>query len=278
MAFAKRRQARVIRTQDDDEDENPQMNSSPAAASSNSTSSRMHSPFHSYTSNDLWNYSLYSTLASTTTFAVSKSKPFKESSLRQSIAASDHDDTTSNDGSATSKPAIRQVDFGPPKFKKRRPAKIASRLSFGPGEIISGDAAEALDDELFTPKKSGVRRKVVPSSLRISLDGRNGWEGPQVPKEELVERPRYSRDYLQELKGSTPSTPKEMQGAPTPESEKGLDASELEGALIVGTEDTGRAYIPTEAEIAEKKERRHRLAQEQDFISLDSGPDRKSVV
>lgn len=97
-----------------------------------------------------------------------------------------------------------------------------------------------------------------------------------MPKEEsLVERPRYSRDYLEELKGSTPSTPKEMLGAPTPpgdEESNGLDASELEGAMIVDTEDTGRAYIPTEAEIAEKKERRHRLAQEQDFISLDSGP------
>lgn len=276
MSFAKRKtKARVIRTNDDEEDDAP-MRSSPATGTANTTTSRRQPYLHFSTSNKLGNISLHVSTVNAPKSAVQNSKPFKQSSLRQSIAISDHDDTTSNDGSVTSKPAIREVDFGPsrPATKKKRPAKAASRLSFGPEEIISGDAAEALDEELFTPKKTG--RKIEPSSLRISLNGRDGWDGPASgPRDEAEQRPRYSRDYLQELKGSTRSTPKEMQGAPTPEaeSEEGLDASELEGAMIVDTEDTGRAYIPTEAEIAEKKARRHRLAQEQDFISLESGPD-----
>lgn len=274
MSFAKRKtKARVIRTNDDEEDDIP-LSSSPATGSANTTTSRRQPPLHSRHANSLIIIANIPDIVTAPASSVQKSKPFKQSSLRQSIAISDHDDTTSNDGSVISKPAIREVDFGPsrPATKKKRPAKVASRLSFGPGEIISGDAAEALDEELFTPKKTG--RKIEPSSLRISLDGTDGWEGPSTgPKDEAEQRPRYSRDYLQELKGSTPSTPKEMQGAPTPESVKGLDASELEGAMIVDTEDIGRAYIPTEAEVAEKKERRHRLAQEQDFITLDSGPD-----
>ncbi len=184
---------------------------------------------------------------------------------------------TSEDGAPVPKPEIREVDFGPSKPRgnkaessKRKP-KIASRLSFGPGKIISGEDADALDEE-FAPKKL-AGRNIEPSSLRINLGGE--WEGPASgPPEE--ERPRYSRDYLNELKGSTPSTPKEMQGAPqlgdAMEEDKGLDVSELEGAMIVDNEESGSAYIPTDAEIAEKKERRARLAQEQDFISLDSGP------
>lgn len=85
------------------------------------------------------------------------------------------------------------------------------------------------------------------------------------------ERPTYSKDYLDELKSATPNAPKSLRGLhPTAEDEDVLDISELEGAMIVDTnEKSSPAIIPGEAEIREKKERRARLAHEQDFISLN---------
>lgn len=161
--------------------------------------------------------------------------------------------------------------------KKKKPA--SSRLSFGPGEIISGDAAEALeDDEAFTPKKSTMERRVVEGNAfrkSISL--------PVRSNEDDEERPTYSKDYLNQLKSSTPTTPKDLQTLhATAEDEEMLDASELAGATIVDVADFGTtssaAYIPTEAEIKEKKERRARLAHEKDFISLnDDRDDRRQI-
>jgi hypothetical protein len=149
-------------------------------------------------------------------------------------------------------------------------------LSFGPGEIISGDAAEALeDDELFTPKKATLGRRVIESNaLRKSLPA---YQIPIRGGDDEDDKPMYSKDYLNELKSSTPSTPKDLRAlSATADDDEGLDESELEGAMIVDTEGLSStiAAIPTEAEIREKKERRARLAHEQDFISLkDAGPD-----
>jgi hypothetical protein len=157
--------------------------------------------------------------------------------------------------------------------KKKKTA--SSRLSFGPGEIISGDAAEALEDsELFTPKKSTLGRRVIESNaLRKSLPA---YKIPIRGSEDEDERPIYSKDYLNELKSSTPSTPKDLRAlSVTADDEDGFDESELDGAMIVDTEhnlsSASGIAIPTEAEIREKKERRARLAHEQDFISLNDG-------
>lgn len=150
---------------------------------------------------------------------------------------------------------------------KRKP-KAATRLSFGPGEIISGDAAEALDEELFQPKKTIPRRGIDLGASRLSLGARYGDDDGEE------QRPKYSKDYLNELKESTPTTPKDLLES-APLEDEGLDASELEGAMIVDTDETKpteTAYIPSATEIAEKKERRARLAHEQDFISLEPGP------
>lgn len=184
-------------------------------------------------------------------------KPFKKSSLRQSIA---FDDQEENDVSNENKPTI-----GRSNSTLRKKKATSSRLSFGPGEIISGDAAEALeDDETFTPKKSGFGRRVIESNaLRKSLPIPN-----KERKEDDEERPTYSKDYLNELKSSTPSTPKDLQSLQSGIEDGGLDTSELEGAMIIETE-AEPAYIPSATEIREKKDRRARLAHEQDFISLN---------
>jgi len=85
---------------------------------------------------------------------------------------------------------------------------------------------------------------------------------------------------LNELKSSTPSTPKNLCSLNAAvEDDEGFDNSELEGAMILDTDQrsisrsTGPAVIPSEAEIREKKERRARLAHEKDFISLNGNDD-----
>ena len=100
-------------------------------------------------------------IASTTESASSipGRKTFKKSSLRQSIAFDDQSqDGDENDGpQVVNKPTIGRSSS---LMKKKKTA--SSRLSFGPGEIISGDAAEALeDDEAFTPKKAALGRRVI---------------------------------------------------------------------------------------------------------------------
>jgi len=185
-------------------------------------------------------------------------KPFKKSSLRQSInfedLQKDTEDATNDNGA----PNLATIGRSNSIMKKKK--KAASRLSFGPGEIISGDAAEALEDnETFTPKKSALGRRVIdPSALRQSVP---------YGGDDAEDRPTYSKDYLNELKSSTPSARPMTATAVEEEIELGLD--ELEGAMIVDSVPYSAAYIPSEAEIKEKKERRARLAHEQDFISLD---------
>lgn len=217
---------------------------------------------------------LYNAAVTSLSTSIAPRKSFKKSSLRQSIAISD-DDSNREEGNVVNKPAIGRSSS---LMKKKKTA--SSRLSFGPGEIISGDAAEALEDDTsFTPKKSGLGRRVVETNaFRQSLPYQ---ALPTRDAEEEEERPKYSKDYLNELKSSTPSTPKDIQTlsfqAGVEDDEEGLDASELEGAIIVDT-DPSPAFIPSEAEIREKKERRARLAKEKDFISLsDTDDDRQQL-
>ena len=211
-------------------------------------------------------------------------KAFKKSSLRQSVAFDDEaDDNVTNvvgSGGDESQNSNKATIGRSNSLLKKKKA-TSSRLSFGPGEIISGDAAEALeDDEAFTPRKPTLGRRVIESNaLRKSLP----YQGLPVDEEQ---RPTYNKDYLNELKSSTPTTPKDLQSLNVGiEDEEGLDASELEGAMIVdvnekfGSSSAGAAIIPSDAEIREKKDRRARLAHEKDFISLsdDEGDDRRHI-
>ncbi|TAQ90097.1 hypothetical protein B7494_g1530 [Chlorociboria aeruginascens] len=203
-------------------------------------------------------------------------KSFKKSSLRQSIVFDDliqDGDTNDTEGSEVGLPSLNKSMLGRSSSLNKKKGS-SSRLSFGPGEIISGDAAEALeDDETFTLKKPTLGRRVMETNaLRKNIPIKRL---PLRAPEDDNERPTYSKDYLNELKSSTPSTPKDIRSLNmTIEDEDGLDASELDGAMVVdltrnirsGTEEA--AIIPTEAEIREKKERRARLAHEEDFISL----------
>lgn len=247
-AFGSKRKARKIQV--DDEDDGGANDSGKAEQSTNS---RKYSQWIREIRTDP-RIALSSAINSNAT-----NKPFKKSSLRKSINFDDikqDEDVTSEDGGNRShnRPSTGKSNFT---ARKKKPA--SSRLSFGPGEIISGDAAEALEDEeTFTPKKAIGRRIVEKSSQYDNL----------VDDEE---RPTYSKGYLDELKSSTPTS----MALVTADDELGLD--ELEGAMIIDL-DSKPSYIPSEAEIREKKERRARLAHEEDFISLNDDGGRDSEL
>ena len=160
------------------------------------------------------------------------------------------------------RPAI--TSRGSSKTKKRS----SLRMSFGPGGTSmtedDGDSAPAV----FTPKKSNLSRQAVEkNALRKTLAANISSE--HLPLRQTEDRPSYSADALNELKTSTPSTPKDLRSISDiePEQNKALDlAAKFSSDLLVYDSNSA---IPTDAEIREKKERRARLAKEQDFINLD---------
>ena len=127
------------------------------------------------------------------------------------------------------------------------------------------------NSEVFTPKKSSLsRRAIEKNALRKSLAASISSEHLPIRSGQTDDRPSYSKDYLEELRTSTPSTPKDLASlsADEDESSKALDIAAKFGTDLVRR---GEGLIPTETEIREKKERRARLAKEQEYISLDDG-------
>jgi hypothetical protein len=227
---------------------------------------------------------LFVATTGTSTYSKSSGKSFKKSSLRQSIGFDEQDGDDTNDSPVVKPQNSNKSTVGRSNSLMKKKKPVSSRLSFGPGEIISGYAAEALEgEETFTPKKANLGRRVIEgNALRKSIP----YQGLPARAGDEEERPTYSKDYLNELKSSTPSTPKGLRDhTATAEDEQGLDASELEGAMIVDVDEkfgpgtsASPAFIPSEAEIREKKERRARLAYEKDFISLnDDDDDRRQL-
>ena len=147
---------------------------------------------------------------------------------------------------------------GSSKAKKRS----SLRVSFGPGGTSMAEDDDA--SAVFIAKKSSLNRQATENNaLRKSLA--SSLSSEHVPFRQTEERPSYNADYLNELKTSTPSTPKDIR--PTSDEEtKALDLAAKFGTDLV-VQDSSSA-IPTDAEIREKKERRARLAKEQDYITL----------
>ncbi|GKT97157.1 hypothetical protein Ct61P_15007 [Colletotrichum tofieldiae] len=216
-------------------------------------------------------------------------KPFRQSGLRKSINFNESDD--SNGGVAlghSTKPKAAPAqdndeDDGPVVIRptvsrssslKQKKRKSTSRLSFG-GAGGDGDGDGAPTTEYTTPKKSTLGHQAFENSaLKNRLPMRTF-------RDEDEDRPRYSKEYLSELQNSTPNTPQNLTSLRMQDEDgMDLDDSELEGALIVNQDDFAsrpqQTNILTEAEIQERKQRRARLAQEQqdgDFISFDDNDD-----
>lgn len=84
-------------------------------------------------------------------------------------------------------------------------------------------------------------------------------------------RPSYSKDYLEELKKSTPSTPRDLipLGGEEEEESRAIDIASKFGPSATLTSVEPVSLIPTAAEIQEKKARRARLAKEQQAAGDD---------
>ncbi|KAI1331371.1 nineteen complex-related protein 2-domain-containing protein [Xylariaceae sp. FL0255] len=226
-------------------------------------------------------------------------KPHKQSSLRKSIlldnAAKQQDDgeTTEDqdDGGAPIRsPVVRPSATAAAKAKKRQ--STSSRLSFGPGEIVTADKDDHEDSMIL----GGSEVLATPVSTKRGASKNLPLGRLPLPRRsfgnEDDDRPRYSKEYLSELQSATPNTPQDLSklhitGEDGEEDEMYLDPSELEGAMIVDTTTSSSALpltinptsttaVLTESEIREKKDRRARLALQQkahggtseDFISL----------
>jgi hypothetical protein len=135
------------------------------------------------------------------------------------------------------------------------------------------------DTGVFTPKRSNISRiAITKNAERKSLR-------PALSSEDLAfragnaeDRPSYSKDYLAELKQSTPSTPKSHLSEDE-SSKPDLDIASKFGPLA--TLGSSKSAIPSATEIREKKERRARLAKEQEYISMhpsDSDEERLELL
>lgn len=195
----------------------------------------------------------------------------KQSNLRKAVNA----DSTEGEGEG---PLGGEDDDGPVVIKpklggQKQKKKPKSRLSFGLGN--NGEDEEDATT-LETPmKKSTLGLRAAENSAvkrGIAMRGL-----PTRTMDDDDDRPKYSKEYLEELQSSTPTTPMDTGSIPTDTDEMELDASELEGAMVVDSpapvHTPSKIQVLTDAEIQERKERRARLAQEQDFLSVEDDDD-----
>lgn len=126
------------------------------------------------------------------------------------------------------------------------------------------DDPDSESTPIFAPKKSNLSR----IALAQNAARKSRLSAPDRTRDD-EQRPSYTADALNELKSSTPSTPKEL--IPAPDQVSGSDEIALDLASKFGTDLALRAengIIPTTAEISEKKARRKRLAAESEYVSL----------
>ncbi|KAF4980149.1 hypothetical protein FZEAL_3768 [Fusarium zealandicum] len=204
-------------------------------------------------------------------------KPFRQSGLRKSFNPADGetigdiastDNIDEDDGPVVVRPVISRSSS----LKQKKRSNKSSRLSFG------GDDGAADDEttEVITPKKKlPLGRALENSAIKRGL-GTRGLPVRSIGDDD--DRPKYSKEYLDELQSSTPNTPRNVTTLPPDDSDMmDLDASELEGAMIVESSDFNQpkptTSILSEAEIREKKERRARMAKEKDFLSVEDDED-----
>jgi len=157
-----------------------------------------------------------------------------------------------------------------PTFKPRKATSL--RKTFVP---TSGDEDEDTEATgVFTP----LRPHASKSGLQRNAARRSAFASSQLSRQrDDAERPSYSATYLQELKESTPTTPRDLTTDTSAadledvtSDTQALDIASKFGTSLSRYQDS--SAIPSAAEITEKKARRARLAQEhtaEEYISLD---------
>ena len=160
-------------------------------------------------------------------------------------------------------PAIKRINR-PTLNKKSSGSKL--KLSFGGEE-------DADDEQTFIPKRSNLSKQVTESKGRkfglqtyfsAILKTNSSDALPTTPSESgtLAPRPTYTKEYLSQLRDSTPSTPKDMNRYLSD------DTPDSETSAVLQT--TARpAEILDEAVIRALKERRRDRARGEDYLSLD---------
>ncbi|KAI4086900.1 MAG: hypothetical protein LQ339_008986 [Xanthoria mediterranea] len=140
--------------------------------------------------------------------------------------------------------------------------KASTKISFGPGSTCMTEDDEQTSS-VFRAKKSNLSRQAIEkNALRKSTGASLAAES--TPLRQSDNRPSYSSEYLNELKTSTPSTPRDLVLTNTEEG-KALDLAAKFGSDLSVYESSA---IPTDAEIQEKKQRRARLAKEEEYINV----------
>lgn len=158
---------------------------------------------------------------------------------------------------------VKRPAFG--KGKKRS----SLRISFAPGDSEGNDGDESSDAaQVVTPKKSNLSRMALEKSAQLRA------RSPLVPEAARPadeERPSYSKDYIAELRNSTPTTPRDLQPSAKEEEEtRALDIASKFGPIVPSIPEP--SAIPTQAEILEKKARRRRLAQQENAQDDEDRP------
>ncbi|RMZ66874.1 nineteen complex-related 2 domain-containing [Pyrenophora seminiperda CCB06] len=181
-----------------------------------------------------------------------------------------YDDDESNESTSSQSEGQKPMVVKRPVLGKSK-KRSSLRISFGPGDE-GNEGADSSDTTLVTPKKANLNRIALEKSAQLRARSPLVAEAPK-PTE-------YSKDYLEELRRSTPSTPSDLTASADPfeKTERALDIASKFGPV---TSLDSSSAIPSDAEIREKKARRRRLAQEEnarddedrDWASDDQGED-----
>jgi hypothetical protein len=202
MSFAGKRKAKVIKIADEED----AGGNAPAAGGDNATSDGKYSQTLNMRLLLMRSRLTLAIIESTKPLFGAKTgrKPFRQSGLRKSFNPADSEslgdapaaNDDEDDGPVVVRPAISRS--GSLKGKKK---PKSSRLSFGGDDSTAGDDEPT---EVFTPKKLPLGRALENSAIKRGL-GTKGLPMRSIGDED--DRPKYSKEYLEELQSSTPHTP-----------------------------------------------------------------------
>jgi len=156
-------------------------------------------------------------------------------------------------------PVVRRPTTGVPKNKSKL------RISFNASEAEVSEGRDSVTVDVGRPSRLGLSS--APQSRLLRPPEREDIEGQNH------DRPTYNKAYLEELRHSTPSTPRDLSSYNSPSRELSEPSLDIESKF--GRRALSSDRIPSAAEIREKKERRARLAMERraagedDFIPLE---------
>ncbi|EXJ58440.1 hypothetical protein A1O7_05865 [Cladophialophora yegresii CBS 114405] len=194
----------------------------------------------------------------------------------------DEPEEEADDGEEVTGPVVRRPNANAPRTKSKL------RVSFNPTEDDGSGTGRETGTGASTPTETALPRTTKPSRIDLAQDIISRRERDEESHDQS--RTLYNKAYLDELRNSTPSTPRDIS---SPQATPSTDLIEPSSHLELDLEakfgkpalSTTSAHIPSAAEIKEKKDRRARLAKEQaanayssrvgggsageDFISLE---------